>query len=151
MGCELDLDDVVPQAVFSITKDSTQNLSCRLYAFVSNQAAIEQLLHLWDEWIRDPTQRARPGFGAFKNLFKHLRELRRWSAAARQALGRVAVILRGAGDTLQRQFGPAAVEILYEALDDAVREIDRSFGTPASGAGVEQSDTSEQPEPAAGG
>ena len=47
----------------------------------------------------------------------------------REALGRIAAILRGAGDTLQRQFGPAAVEILYEALGDAEREIDRSLGT----------------------
>ena len=46
----------------------------------------------------------------------------------RQALGRIAAILRGAGDTLQRQCGPAAVEILFEALDDAQREMDRSFG-----------------------
>ena len=36
--------------------------------------------------------------------------------AAREALGRVAGIIRGAGDSLQRQFGVAAVEILYEAL-----------------------------------
>jgi hypothetical protein len=47
---------------------------------------------------------------------------------ARDALGRIAAILRGAGDALQRQFGPAAVEILYEALDDAQREIAQSFG-----------------------
>jgi hypothetical protein len=46
---------------------------------------------------------------------------------ARQALGQIASLLRGAGDTLQRQFGPAAVEVLYEALDDAQREIDRTF------------------------
>jgi len=48
----------------------------------------------------------------------------------RDALGRIASILRGAGDTLQRQFGPAAAEILLEALDDASREIDRSFQPP---------------------
>jgi hypothetical protein len=48
--------------------------------------------------------------------------------AAREALGRVAGIIRGAGDSLQRQFGVAAVEILYEALADAEREINRSFG-----------------------
>ena len=47
---------------------------------------------------------------------------------AREALGRVAAILRGAGDALQRQFGPAAVEVLYEALDDAQREVAQSFG-----------------------
>jgi hypothetical protein len=51
----------------------------------------------------------------------------------RESMGRIAAILRGAGDTLQRQFGPAAVEILYEALDDAQREIDRSFGDRRDG------------------
>jgi hypothetical protein len=48
----------------------------------------------------------------------------------RESLGRIAAMLRGAGDTLQRQFGPAAIEILHEALDDAQREVDRSFGEP---------------------
>ena len=43
----------------------------------------------------------------------------------------MATILRGAGDALQRQFGPAAVEILYEALDDANREVAQSFGGEA--------------------
>jgi IS4 transposase len=46
----------------------------------------------------------------------------------RQALGRIAAILRNAGEALQRQCGPAGVDILFEALDDAQREIDRSFG-----------------------
>jgi hypothetical protein len=45
----------------------------------------------------------------------------------RQWLGRVAAIVRAAGDALQRQHGPAALELLYEALDDAQREIDRAF------------------------
>jgi hypothetical protein len=39
----------------------------------------------------------------------------------------VAAIVRGAGDTLQRQCGAAALEVLLEALDDAQREIERSF------------------------
>ncbi len=53
----------------------------------------------------------------------------------REALGRIAAILRSAGDTLQRQFGAAAVEILHEALGDAQREMDRSFGdTPEADA-----------------
>jgi len=45
----------------------------------------------------------------------------------RQALGRVAAMLRSTGDTLQRQFGPAALEVFLEALDDVEREIQRSF------------------------
>lgn len=50
----------------------------------------------------------------------------------RIALSRIATILRGAGDALRRQFGPAAVEILYEAMDDADREIDSTFGTAST-------------------
>lgn len=46
----------------------------------------------------------------------------------REALGRIATILRNAGDALQRQFGAAAIDILHEALDDAQREIDQTFG-----------------------
>ncbi len=59
---------------------------------------------------------------------------------ARESLGRIAAILRAAGDALQRQFGPAAGEILYEALDDAQREMDRFFGDEPDG-------TSDQPPP----
>jgi hypothetical protein len=47
---------------------------------------------------------------------------------AREALGRIAALVRGAGDALQRRFGPEAAEILDEALQDAEREIDRTFG-----------------------
>lgn len=43
----------------------------------------------------------------------------------RESWGRMAAILRGAGDALQRQFGSEAVEILNDALDDCEREIDR--------------------------
>ena len=48
----------------------------------------------------------------------------------RESLSRIAAILRGAGDTLQRQFGQAAADVLLEALDDAGREMDRSFQVP---------------------
>jgi hypothetical protein len=46
----------------------------------------------------------------------------------REGLGRIASIIRTAGDTLQRQFGPDAAEILLDSLDDAEQEIERLFG-----------------------
>lgn len=52
---------------------------------------------------------------------------------AREGMGRIAALLRGAGDALQQQFGAAAVEILDEALEDAMREIDRAFGKADDG------------------
>ncbi|WP_417851060.1 hypothetical protein [Thalassoglobus sp.] len=46
----------------------------------------------------------------------------------RQGLGQIAGILRTAGDVLQRQYGNGAVEILNEALDDAVDAISQLCG-----------------------
>ena len=46
----------------------------------------------------------------------------------REGLGQIAALLRSAGETLQREYGTDALEILNEALEDAQREIDRLFG-----------------------
>jgi hypothetical protein len=51
----------------------------------------------------------------------------------REGLGRFAARIRGAGDLLERQFGPEAAEILREALDDCTLELDRSFEDGADG------------------
>jgi hypothetical protein len=51
---------------------------------------------------------------------------------AREALGRIAALLRAAGDALQRQYGPGAGELFNEVLVDAQREIERSFGQPSA-------------------
>ena len=59
----------------------------------------------------------------------------------REGLGRIAMILRGAGDSLRQPHGRGAVELLDEALDDAEREIARSFGpTETDGVGRQQAD-----------
>jgi ParB-like chromosome segregation protein Spo0J len=46
----------------------------------------------------------------------------------RDALGRIAGMVRAAGDVLAREFGNEARNILVEALDDAQAEIERIFG-----------------------
>jgi hypothetical protein len=46
----------------------------------------------------------------------------------RTGLARVAVILQAAGESLAREYGPGAAEIVAEALADAEREVDRWFG-----------------------
>jgi len=46
----------------------------------------------------------------------------------REGLGLLASMLRGVGETLQRQFGPVAGEILNEVLDEMDREIIRRVG-----------------------
>lgn len=46
----------------------------------------------------------------------------------RQSLAKMAAVLRVAGETLQRQYGQAAADILNEALDDTEHEINHFFG-----------------------
>ncbi len=45
----------------------------------------------------------------------------------RQSLAQVASLIRAAGESLQRQFGQGAADVLNEALDDAEREIASFF------------------------
>ncbi|MCA9056384.1 MAG: hypothetical protein KDA75_21295, partial [Planctomycetaceae bacterium] len=45
--------------------------------------------------------------------------------SVRDGLERIAAILRTAGEQLQREFGPEAMELLHEALDDAQREVEQ--------------------------
>ena len=76
-------------------------------------------------WALERYRRERAALARLDRLERQRRVLPR--EQIREALGRVAAILRGAGEALGRQFGPGAVELLYEALDDAQREIDRSL------------------------
>jgi hypothetical protein len=46
----------------------------------------------------------------------------------RMCMGRMASILRNCGEVLQRQFGPGALDVLNEALDDAEGEVNRCLG-----------------------
>ncbi len=80
---ELDVDDVDPIAGFKNEKHPEQELTCRLYAVMTNQESINRLIGLWDDWCSDPGKQAQRNFGPFKNLFINLRELRRWNAEDR--------------------------------------------------------------------
>lgn len=82
---ELDLGDNQPQSGFADPRDATRRLPSRLYALLSNQQSIQQLLVLWNAWCSNPAERARQGFGPFKHLFENLKDVRRWNAEDRIA------------------------------------------------------------------
>lgn len=60
---------------------------------------------------------------------------------ARQVLGRMAMIQRNGGESLGKQFGPAALVMFNEILDDVAQEVNRFFGP------VEPPPISSPPEP----
>ncbi|MBP7676425.1 MAG: S8 family peptidase [Thermoanaerobaculia bacterium] len=57
-----------------------QKVRVRLYAVMSSQAALEQLLSLWKRWSSDKQLRGHPNWS---ELFGHLKEVRLWGAADR--------------------------------------------------------------------
>jgi hypothetical protein len=101
---EMDLDDIEPQAGFRHAKDQEKGLTCRLYAVMTNQQAMTQLISLWDNWCSDPTKQAKRNFGPFKDLFINLRDLRKW-------------------DVQDRIHSTGLLEFLNERLSEGVEEI----------------------------
>lgn len=75
---ELDLGECDPDDDFRDEKGPTKRLPQRLYAVMSRQQAIERLLSLWSRWVKNPGEKAKKGFGPFKEVFSHLRDVRRW-------------------------------------------------------------------------
>lgn len=47
----------------------------------------------------------------------------------RDGLGRISALIRAVGETLERECGAGALDILNDGLDEAEREIDRTFGS----------------------
>jgi hypothetical protein len=80
---ERDLDDVAPGDGFEEVGDPARRLPQRLYALFTNQAGMNQLLGLWQQWTNDT--KLRRGFGPFSALFTHLRDIRRWGPDDRVA------------------------------------------------------------------
>lgn len=77
---ELDLGDQAGDDDFHVDKEGseTKPLDARLYAVMSNQKAAQSLLSLWNNWQTEPNKRVAAGFGPFKNVFQHLKDIRRW-------------------------------------------------------------------------
>lgn len=76
---ELDLEPFEQDEYSSNADDAEAKIPQRLFALMSNQQAMDHLVALWGAWHSDPSKRAQRHFGPFKQLFVHLRDLRRWS------------------------------------------------------------------------
>ncbi len=82
---ERELEEVAPEFGFQEKDKPAATLPRRLYALFSNQQAMDALIGLWQQWLQEPKKRASTGFGPFKNLFIHLRDIRRWGPEDRIA------------------------------------------------------------------
>lgn len=64
-------------------EDRTSPIAGRVYLVMSNQAALLQLLHLWNRFRRDPYQKFDRGLASWKQIFNQLRNIRLWDARDR--------------------------------------------------------------------
>lgn len=83
---ELDIEDIEPIGGFESRDKKNRGLPGRLFALMSNQQALRDLIGLWERWPTDwegETENGRPvrapsGFGPFKELFRYLTDVRHW-------------------------------------------------------------------------
>ncbi|MGL4419556.1 MAG: S8 family peptidase, partial [Gemmataceae bacterium] len=84
---ELDLGKREQDDDFNIPTDPSKKLSARLYAVMTNQEAIKKLLSLWSDWQNAPergwNRKGYVGFGPFKEVFLHLKDIRLWGPTDR--------------------------------------------------------------------
>lgn len=80
---EIEIDDIEPDDDFYDEKSEAKYLKGRLYLISTNIAAMNQLLSLWNQFIQDPNIKFQRGFGKFKDVFKQLKDIRRWDVQDR--------------------------------------------------------------------
>lgn len=124
---EFALDGMSPDEDFQDKKDPEKELSGRLYLIMSNQTALTQMLSLWKRYIKNPDTMnfksgAYYGLAKFKDVFLHLKDIRRWGVEDRLAEGEIFDIWRE-----NLEFDPQCnvrfeAELWFRGSDDKRRE-----------------------------
>jgi hypothetical protein len=82
-----DLDKVEPDEDFFFEDDDGTRaddlVQQSIYMVMTNAAAVDQLISLFQQWQADPKITFDRGLNPLKQVFAHLRDLRRWSAQDR--------------------------------------------------------------------
>lgn len=87
---EFALETIAPDEDFQDKKDPSKMLSGRLYLIMSNQTAMIQMLSLWKRYLKNPVtmnfkRGEYHGLAKFKDVFLHLKDIRRWGVEDRLA------------------------------------------------------------------
>ena len=83
---ELVVDTISPDENFQDKKNPEKDLNGRLYLMMSNQAALTQMLSLWHKSDETNFRSGKyHGLAKFKEVFLHLKDIRRWGIEDRLA------------------------------------------------------------------
>ena len=80
---EIEIDEITPDEEFYDETKPDKELSGRLYLVMTNQQALEQMLSLWRRYQEDPTMQFERGLTKFRDVFLHLKSIRRWDVQDR--------------------------------------------------------------------
>ncbi|KVK77178.1 S8 family peptidase [Burkholderia sp. MSMB1498] len=75
---EADELDIEPDSDFYDLDDHNKALAGRLYLLGSNRQALAEVVSLWDRYKTDPQVKFDYGLGKWKDVFKHLHDVRFW-------------------------------------------------------------------------
>jgi len=80
---ELESDEIVPDEDFYNESNPDKELGGRLYFVMTNQRALEEMLSLWQRYQADTTMKFERGLTKFRDVFLHLKNIRRWDVQDR--------------------------------------------------------------------
>lgn len=122
-----DVDSVQPadDDFYELDKDrvrTNKDVQEKLYLTMTNQRSMDQLLSLWEKYSRN--ENFDYGYAVFKDVFSHLRSVRRWEASDRLEETTVSALNR----ILEEEFESVRFEIeLWYRQDEAKRKAQRDF------------------------
>lgn len=82
---EIEAEEITPDEDFYNDEKPEKKLSGRLYLIMSNQTALTQMLSLWTQYKADTSMAFERGVTKFRDVFLHLKDIRRWGIEDRLA------------------------------------------------------------------
>lgn len=80
---DFDEENIPPDEYFFDEDNPDKTYTGRVYCIMSDRKAINQLRSLWNHYRNEPTFKFSYGYGAFKQLFDLLRDIRPWGPSDR--------------------------------------------------------------------
>ena len=80
---EVDIDEITPDDDFYDQESEGKLLGGRLYIVMTNARALNELLSMWNRWQVDNNIKFDHGLNKFKDIFKRLKDIRRWDVQDR--------------------------------------------------------------------
>lgn len=80
---ELESDEIAPDIDFYDEDNPERKLNGRLYLVMTNQQALHEMLSLWRRYKDDQSMQFERGLTKFRDVFLHLKSIRRWDVQDR--------------------------------------------------------------------